>query len=154
MESTIVRITIIIFMLLLTIMMLTTHYIIHTLCLVVGILLGIISLYQLHKSQKLLEDLESEHDEIVSEDEEKQKAAHLVLKYTSKMLPVHNEQINDVVDTTGTAVLTLGNRFDELLGQVNKSVTASLHIKEELLGTGDKGLIALLQFFSLQLWIK
>jgi len=142
MESIIVRVTIIIFMLLLIIMMVTTHYIIHALCLILGILLGIISLYQLHKSQKLHNKLESEHDEIVTEDEEKQKAAHLVLKYASKMLPVHNEQINDVVETTGTAVLTLGNRFDELLGQINKSVTASLHIKDELIGADEKGLIA------------
>jgi len=142
MQSIIVRLTIIILMLLLIIMMVTTHYVIHAVCLVVGFILGINSLYQLHKLQKLHEKLESERDEIINEDEEKQKAAHLVLKYSSKMLPVHNEQINDVVETTGTAVLTLGNRFDELLGQINKSVTASSHIKEELLGTGEKGLIS------------
>jgi len=64
MQSIIVRLTIIILMLLLIIMMVTTHYVIHAVCLVVGFILGINSLYQLHKLQKLHEKLESERESL------------------------------------------------------------------------------------------
>ncbi|MFK5983989.1 MAG: methyl-accepting chemotaxis protein [Pseudomonadota bacterium] len=107
-----------------------------------ALLIGIYSFYQLHKTEHNFDDIEAGSIAQITDNKEKQLAAHMVLDYTAKALPVHNEQINDVIAATGEAALSLGNNFSDLLDKINQSVKVSSHIKEELLGSGEKGLIS------------
>lgn len=120
----------------------TDNYIISLMGILAALIIGVFTLYKLYKTDQNIDQVEALQDDLAADNKEKQFAAHMVLNYTAKTLPVHNEQINDVIATTEEAVLTLGDRFSSLIEEINESVTTSLHIKEQLIGTGESGLIS------------
>ncbi|MFK5891882.1 MAG: methyl-accepting chemotaxis protein [Pseudomonadota bacterium] len=121
---------------------LTNNALISGIGVISALFIGVFTLYRLYKTDQNIDQIEALQDDVSIDNKEKQHAAHMVLDYTAEALPVHNEQINDVIASTEKAVLTLGDRFSSLLDEINESVTISLHIKEELIGSGESGLIS------------
>jgi hypothetical protein len=119
---------------------LTDHIIIRIIGMSAAIIIGLFTLYRLYKTDQNIQQFVAQQTNTTTDNQEKQHAAHMVLDYTAKALPVHNEQMNDVIATTEDAVLTLGDCFSSLLENINESVTLSLHIKNEIIGTGESGL--------------
>ncbi|MCU7836450.1 MAG: hypothetical protein KZQ83_14525 [gamma proteobacterium symbiont of Taylorina sp.] len=113
-----------------------------------GILLmlgfGSYQFFLIRKDDKDAQDINSENADLHTQSEEKQQASHLVLHYTASALPVHIEQINNVVNETGNAVLNLGEHFSSLLDQINNNIEHSQQLKNKLLHE-ETGLIIRLQ---------
>ncbi len=96
----------------------------------------ILGSYQIYIQKKLSINegkiqLENEQLKILAE--EKQRASHLVLSYSVNAIPVHNQQISQVIDTTESAALALGDNFSSLLDQLNSNVEQSIQLKDTLL---------------------
>jgi len=136
------KLTIILLMLIPICISIVDNYIVSIIGSITAIFVGAFTLYKLHKAKQNMEQIEAEQNNINTDNSEKQHAAHIVLDYTAKTLPVHNEQMNDVIAVTEEAVLTLADRFSNLLEKINESVSISAHIKEELIGSGQSGLIS------------
>lgn len=100
--------------------------------------------YQIYSQAKLLAheaEVETENTQLKAQAEEKQQASHLILNYSVNALPVHNQQISHVIQTTEEATLALGDNFSALLEQLNSNMEQSVRLKETLLDP-QSGLIS------------
>jgi len=126
------------------VMTITDLSIINYLSIMMMLGLGTYQFFLMKKDDNDALDLSSENEQLQTQSEEKQQASHLVLHYTANALPIHIEQINDVVNETGNAVLSLGDNFSALLEQINCNIEQSQQLKDKLLHE-ESGLIIRLQ---------
>lgn len=97
------------------------------------LILGAYLIYITRQSSDKAHHVVDEIEQLQAQTEDKQEAIHLVLQYTSNALPIHIEQINDVINSTESATLSLGDNFSSLLEQINSNITNSEQIKNNLL---------------------
>ena len=102
--------------------------------------LGGYSLFALSEDEKQVEKRVLEDSQLEISNDDKLKAIHMVLDYTVNALPVHKEQMNQVITSTEAAALSLGNGFASLLDQINANIKSSITLKDTLLHE-DTGLI-------------
>jgi methyl-accepting chemotaxis protein len=112
------------------------NYSVASLVFVLGAYLIFISRERSNQVENMVAESESFHTQTT----EKQKSIHLVLHYTSSALPVHIGQINNVIEETGNATLSLGDNFALLLDQINLNIKSSETLRDKLIGD-DTGLI-------------
>ncbi|MCP3850174.1 MAG: hypothetical protein GY694_08070 [Gammaproteobacteria bacterium] len=102
--------------------------------------LAVLLIYLSKESSNKAHEMSVENTIFHEQTEEKEQAVHLVLNYTSGALPIHIEQINDVVNMTESATLSLGDNFSSLLEQINANINNSEGINISLLDP-ETGLI-------------
>jgi methyl-accepting chemotaxis protein len=100
---------------------------------VIAILVGGYLIYNQRKVESFDTDVQSENVQLKANYEELQQASHLVLSYSVNALPIHNGQLTQVIDTTETAALSLGDDFSSLLDQINHNAEHSIKLKDDLL---------------------
>jgi methyl-accepting chemotaxis protein len=103
------------------------------LAITVSLILGFYQIY-IQKKQTIKEGIiQHENEQLKTLTAKKQHASHQVLSYSVNALPVHNQQISQVIDTTESAALALGDNFSSLLDQLNNNVKQSIQLKDTLL---------------------
>lgn len=130
-----------IIMLMPILMLLTDNSLVDYAAVAVVLVLGA---YQIFMQKKLFTadaQISSENEKLKLQTEDMQQASHLVLHYTMNALPVHNQQISQVIQTTETATLTLGDNFSSLLERLNANMEQSIRLKHTLLDP-QSGLIS------------
>ena len=102
--------------------------------------LGGYTLFTFSEDEKQVEKRVLEDSQLQTSNDDKLKAIHMVLDYTAQALPVHKEQMNQVISSTESAALSLGDGFASLLDQINANIKSSITLKDTLLHE-DTGLI-------------
>jgi methyl-accepting chemotaxis protein len=135
------KISISILMVIPLIVFFSDHTIINIIAIIVALLLGGFTIFKLNQADKDIIAIEAEQDDLMGDNKEKQEAAHIVLDYTAHALPVHNEQMNDVIASTEQAALSLGDNFSNLLDKIDENIQISNKIKNELSSADKDGLV-------------
>ena len=98
-------------------------------------------LYQCRAVESKVQEVNEENQHLHSDKEEKKETSHQVLHYTMAALPVHIEQMNNVIQQTEAAALSLGTHFENLTHEVNSSLERILSVKVRIMNK-ESGLIA------------
>ncbi len=137
-------VSIVIMMLMPVVMMIFNSSVVDYIAIAIVIALGGYRIYSSRETAQEVEEMVAENEEFHSFTEDKQQSTHLVLNYTASALPVHIGQMNQVVDSTEAAALSLGDNFSSLLDQINLNIENSQKIQITLLAHDD-GLISRLK---------